>query len=86
MKLDTYLGGALSAMTTIIYTGIVENRGGDPESTAFTINVYSDVTDMSNSFITCRVPSLLSMLNTLPIFPIYMYLKEKNGFKYNFDT
>lgn len=58
-------------MTTIMYTGMVEYKGGDPESMAFTINVYSDVTDMSKSFITRRVPSLLSMLNTFPIFPIH---------------
>lgn len=66
-----YLGGALSAMTTIMYTDIVEYKGGEPESTAFTINIYSDDTDMSSSFITCKVPSLLSILNTLPTFPVY---------------
>lgn len=53
-----------------MYTGMVEYSGGEPESTAFTINVYSDDTDMSNSFMRFNVPSLLSILNTLPMFPV----------------
>jgi hypothetical protein len=38
-----YLGGALSAIVTIICTWIVENKAGEPLSIAFTIRVYSDM-------------------------------------------
>jgi hypothetical protein len=38
-----YLGGALSAIVTIICTWIVENKAGEPLSIAFTIRVYSDI-------------------------------------------
>jgi hypothetical protein len=39
-----YLGGALSAIVTIICTWIVENKAGEPLSIAFTISVYSGMT------------------------------------------
>jgi hypothetical protein len=72
-----YLGGALSAIVTIICTWIVENKAGEPLSIAFTISVYSDMTLKSNSRATFTVPISGSMLNTLPTLPERKYKTKR---------
>lgn len=73
--IGNYLGGALSAMVTIMCTGIVVEREGDPLSAAFTISMYSDVEDRLSSLAREIVPKDGSIENTFPMFPRIGHLK-----------
>lgn len=65
----SYLGGALSAMTTIMWTGIVLESGGLPQSVALTISMYSVIEPISSSLAMFSVPSSGSRLKAFPTFP-----------------
>lgn len=68
--MDTYLGGALSAMTTMMCTGSDEERGGSPPSTARTTNMYSAVDDRSSDRASRNTPSVGSNKKALPTLPV----------------
>lgn len=74
----TNLGGALSAMTTMMWTGREAESGGIPLSTARTTSMYSPVEEMSRERARRRVPNTGSREKVLPILPAsyfkYIYI------------